>query len=1170
MYRTNVVRINSWLCCILLLLAGFADSSRLALAAPRDNSVFTETTDSANGLIVADQSGDYGSTVMLTASITPAVAGKTVSFSVYGTNVGSTMTDVSGMAMLPYTIVNPVGNYPIVASFVEDDEINPETGSVTVSDQIDMFGNTVTLTAKLVPAAEGKIISFTVSGANVGSATTDVSGTAQLTYTIINPPGIYPIIASFAGDDDITAATGTSNLMVTKSISTLIANRKVGKKYDTIALTANYISNVGIAEKPVSFSVDRVDVGIAKTDASGTATLLYDINQDTGRYMITANYEADAYFTSATGSSDLRVSAPTYPLNVSNIAVPYGAPVTLRAMMIPAAVGKTISFTVDGVDAGSATTDADGMARLPYTELLTAGSHPIVASFAGDADIEATTDSSLLTVIQTTESMMVQDQFADNDSTVMQSNLTPVTAGKPVNTTVSNTATLIVTQATGSMMVQDQSGDYGSTVSLTSRLTPASAGKPISFTVDGVNAGIATTDASGTATVDYTIVNPAGSYRISTRFAGDADIADASGSSTLTVSSATTVLDVSNVTGGYGSSVTLSAALHVPIPVPGKLLEFKVNSVPVGTGVTDASGVAIMSVPYTIDWPAGNHIITVSFAGDSQVAESTGIGTLTVTQATGDVTVQNLSGEYGSTVTLMARLTPASVGKSISFTVDGANVGSATTDVAGSASITFPLMLSVGSYPITASFSGDAYISAVTENAVLSVTKATLELEVVDVAGTYGSTVELFANLDPVSEDREVNFYINGKSVGSARSDRGGTAAMTYTINEAPGTYIIRSDFAGDYNYSATSGTGTLTVAPIPVAQDETTGPATPYSCNDIAHPNGKRFIKSTNGSIIIPDGYAGEVSLDENIMISVKCGSAEKQLYITIRKSLDTAGLQVENNTIISDVFEITSKGADILKKPVIISLKFDPTKAVDHSRIALFAYDEDKKTWLSLGGIVDRGWITAEAVRFTKLVVMAVNSTPKQNISFTDAVGHWGERFIAEAVEKKLVNGYPDGAFRPDRPISRAEFTVMIVKALKLDGNGQTLAFADQSKIGQWAQQAVDLAVQAGIAVGYEDGTFRPEAPITRIEMTLMMARALRASINHDVATEFVDDETIPTWGKGAVVAISKLGIIGGRDGNQYMPNEVATRAEAVVILLRMLEYMESPSDRKLDDVR
>ncbi|MBU5443345.1 chitobiase/beta-hexosaminidase C-terminal domain-containing protein [Paenibacillus sp. MSJ-34] len=175
---------------------------------------------------------------------------------------------------------------------------------------------------------------------------------------------------------------------------------------------------------------------------------------------------------------------------------------------------------------------------------------------------------------------------------------------------------------------------------------------------------------------------------------------------------------------------------------------------------------------------------------------------------------------------------------------------------------------------------------------------------------------------------------------------------------------------------------------------------------------------------------------------------------------------------------------------------------------------------------------------------------------IDITDIAGHWAESYIKRAAAKGIVSGYPDGTFKPDHPVTRAEFTVMLAGALKLEGQGAALTFTDHEQIGEWARQAVAQAVQAGIVDGYNDGSFRPNAQITRVEMAAMIARALQLQLNANASTGFADDEAIPQWAKGAVEAIRKLGIVDGRGGNRFVPNETATRAEATVILLRLLD--------------
>ncbi|WP_074048610.1 S-layer homology domain-containing protein [Paenibacillus ihumii] len=175
---------------------------------------------------------------------------------------------------------------------------------------------------------------------------------------------------------------------------------------------------------------------------------------------------------------------------------------------------------------------------------------------------------------------------------------------------------------------------------------------------------------------------------------------------------------------------------------------------------------------------------------------------------------------------------------------------------------------------------------------------------------------------------------------------------------------------------------------------------------------------------------------------------------------------------------------------------------------------------------------------------------------ISFTDIAEHWAEGYIRNAAVKGIVTGYPDSTFKPNRPLTRAEFAVMLAGALKWEGSAAALVFTDHDHIGAWARPTVAQAAQAGIVRGYVDGSFRPNAPITRAEMAAMIARALKLQLDADGSTGFIDDEVIPQWAKGATEALRSFGIMEGRGGNRFVPDDTATRAEAAVTVLKMLE--------------
>ncbi|KUP24937.1 polysaccharide lyase family 8 super-sandwich domain-containing protein [Paenibacillus sp. DMB5] len=181
-----------------------------------------------------------------------------------------------------------------------------------------------------------------------------------------------------------------------------------------------------------------------------------------------------------------------------------------------------------------------------------------------------------------------------------------------------------------------------------------------------------------------------------------------------------------------------------------------------------------------------------------------------------------------------------------------------------------------------------------------------------------------------------------------------------------------------------------------------------------------------------------------------------------------------------------------------------------------------------------------------------------PVPGHALADIGGHWAEANILEAAQKGIITGYPDGSFRPDRTVTRAEFAVMLAKALKLQNEEAVLSFKDADRIGQWARSAIARAVSLGLIQGDASGNFRPDALLSRSEMAVMLARALNL-VPEARSAGFADDRDIPAWAAGAAAEMKKLGIMQGKGNNSFFPNNAATRAETVTVLLRMLAAKE-----------
>ena len=204
----------------------------------------------------------------------------------------------------------------------------------------------------------------------------------------------------------------------------------------------------------------------------------------------------------------------------------------------------------------------------------------------------------------------------------------------------------------------------------------------------------------------------------------------------------------------------------------------------------------------------------------------------------------------------------------------------------------------------------------------------------------------------------------------------------------------------------------------------------------------------------------------------------------------------------------------------------------------------------------------------------------------NLSDLEGHWAQKEVEAAVASGWVDGYPDGSFKPEKSITRAEFTKMLLDAIHLTPDSELVAWmkvhAKMEDIwgnpteytpklydmsGHWltSQGWLDAALYSGMVVpdDYNGKNFRPEKAITRYEIALMTDRALGLvyPANQPVEGElpFTDKEEILDWMKGYVNESVKAGVLKGYPDGSFQPNKTSTRAEAVVMIQRMLEKME-----------
>lgn len=147
----------------------------------------------------------------------------------------------------------------------------------------------------------------------------------------------------------------------------------------------------------------------------------------------------------------------------------------------------------------------------------------------------------------------------------------------------------------------------------------------------------------------------------------------------------------------------------------------------------------------------------------------------------------------------------------------------------------------------------------------------------------------------------------------------------------------------------------------------------------------------------------------------------------------------------------------------------------------------------------------------------------------------------------------------FAPGKSVSRAEFAAMLVRALDLHSNGNNITYQDV-KSNAWYSEAIAAAAHYGLVNGYQEGSFRPDAKVSREEMAVMTARALKL-LQIAVAQEssqlgaYKDANQVHEWALADVELLLGVGIMKGQNEASFAPGSHTTRAEAAVILSRLL---------------
>lgn len=215
--------------------------------------------------------------------------------------------------------------------------------------------------------------------------------------------------------------------------------------------------------------------------------------------------------------------------------------------------------------------------------------------------------------------------------------------------------------------------------------------------------------------------------------------------------------------------------------------------------------------------------------------------------------------------------------------------------------------------------------------------------------------------------------------------------------------------------------------------------------------------------------------------------------------------------------------------------------------------------------------GVLALTAALFCTAVSVPAAAAP----AFDDvAAGSWYHKHVYDLVEKGVISGTSPTAFSPEKSLTRGAFAVMLAKTAltkeelsQYDFKGR---FKDLTQ-KHWSNRYVNWATDNGIVSGYEDNTFRPDKPVSRQEMAVMVVRFANVTGRRmepvNAAATFADSGSISKFAASSVLACQQAGIINGyKEDNTFRPKGLATRAEAAVLYSNFLKKCLAGNNYKI----
>ena len=184
----------------------------------------------------------------------------------------------------------------------------------------------------------------------------------------------------------------------------------------------------------------------------------------------------------------------------------------------------------------------------------------------------------------------------------------------------------------------------------------------------------------------------------------------------------------------------------------------------------------------------------------------------------------------------------------------------------------------------------------------------------------------------------------------------------------------------------------------------------------------------------------------------------------------------------------------------------------------------------------------------------------------TFPDVQNHWAQAFIENLSARNIINGFPDGTYRPNAPITRSEMAALISGAFSASSTRPPIEFVDVDE-DFWARAAIQTAYRYGFLSGYPNRIFRPNQPMPKVQVMVALSGRLSPGSNDmEVLSFYRDAREIPDYARRSVAKATEAGLAVNYPIPKVLnPNRPITRGEAAAVLYQALfgdeEFINSP---------